>query len=316
MPTARRLFSLAAPALLWAGALLAAAPAQAQLFSDDTAREQAARNAAEVEGLKRALAQVNQSAEKAQAEALAVRRQFAAAQTKIQELESRGRALQGALDEARHAANSAQSAAAAAAETARQLLDELRAQAAAMTAAQLEITRLSAAARALEERAVARDAQMAEQAELAASLARDMRDLGQNIDVPDEREIYESASALFQKRDYESALADFRRVLRYYPDGRFAEGARYWESASLYFLGRHPEAARAARALVDANPNSDKRPDAELILARALNAMGNPADARVVLEGIIESDPASLAADKARQLLADLGDIGDPPAGE
>ena len=320
MPTARRLFFPVASALLRSAAfalLLTTATAQAQLFSDDAAREQAAKNAAEVADLKRALAQVNQNAEKALADAQAVRRQFAAAQTKIQELEARNRGLQGALDEAQHAANTAQSAATVAAETARQLLEELRAQSAALAAAQSEIAFLSETTRELESRAIQRDAQMAEQAELAASLARDIRELGQYADVPDEREIYESASALFQKRDYENALADFRRVLRYYPEGQFSEGARYWESAALYFLERHPEAIQAARALVAANPNSDKRPDAELILARALNAMGEGAEARGILEGIIEGDPASLAADKARQLLADIGDdFGGTSAGE
>ena len=318
MPTARRFFFLLS-ALLWAGALLAAAPAHAQLFSDDAARELAAKNAAEVADLKRALAQVHQNAEKALAETQAVRRQFAAAQTKIQALESRNRALQGALDEARHAADGAQNAATAAAETARRLLEELRARATVMADLESELSRLSALALAREARDAERDARLAEQAELTALLTRDLRELGQYADVPDEREIYEAASAQFQKRDYESALADFRRVLRYYPEGRFAEGARYWEAASLYFLGRHRDAARAARALTGANPNSDKRPDAELILARALNALGEAAEARVILEGVIEQDPASLAADKARQLLADLGDFGDPgdiPPGE
>ena len=59
MPTARRLFFPVASALLRAAAfslLLTTATAQAQLFSDDAAREQAAKNAAEVADLKRALA--------------------------------------------------------------------------------------------------------------------------------------------------------------------------------------------------------------------------------------------------------------------
>ena len=313
MPLPRRPLFLI-PALLWAAGALWAAPAAAQLFSDDAARELAAKNAAEVADLKRALAQVNQNAEKALTEAAAVRRQFAASQTKVQELEARNRTLQGSLDEARHAAESAQSAATTAAETARQLLEELRAQSARMATMRAEITRLAAAARALETRALERDAQLAEQAELAAALTREIAELGQFASVPDERELYEGASALFQRREYEDALAAFRRVLRHYPEGRFAEAARYWEAAALHFLERHEESAQSARGLIEANPNSDKRADAELILARAVNALGDAAQARGLLEGIIESDPASLAADKARQLLADLGE--QPAAGE
>ena len=301
----RRLFNSTA-ALALAAMLMIASPAAAQLFSDDTAREATARNAAEVENLKRALAQVNQTAEKAVAEAQSIRRQFSAAQAKIQQLESRNRALQGAAEEAKHAADSAQSAANAAAETARQLLEELRAQTSKLSVAETRLERLSAQAAALETRAIDRDTQLAEQAELTAELLVQIGELGQFAEIPSEQELYEAASGMFQKRDYENALANFRRVLRFYPSGRFAEGARYWESAALFFLGRNEEAAKSARTLARTKPNSDKRPDAELILARALNAMGDSAQARTVLEGIIESDPASLAADKARQLLADI----------
>ena len=299
--------------MLLAAAVWVSAPVAAQIFSDSEARESAARNTNEIEDLKRALARVNQNAEKAVGEAEALRRQFGASQAKIQQLEARNRELQGALEEARHAADSAQSAAAAAAETARQLLEELRAQSARMAAAEAEAERLSAQIAEMAARDLRRDSRLAEQAALSAELARQIGDLGeanQCADLTDERALYENASALFQKRDYENARADFRRVLLCFPDGRFSEGARYWESAALFFLGRHSEAARTARALAADAPNSDKRPDAELILARALNAMGELTEARTVLENIIESDPASLAADKARQLLADL-----PPAG-
>ena len=291
----------------------AADSARAQLFTDDAAREKANRNEASISDLKRAMALVNQNAEKALAESEKTRSQMGAAQAKIQRLESQNRALQGALQEARHAADSANSAAGAAAETARQLLEEFRAQSAKLESAELELQRLQNAAATLRARGAERDSQLAAQAELSASLIREMGELSQFAQVPEERTLYESASALFQKRDYEGALDHFRRVLRYYPDGQFSEGARYWESAALYFLGRHDEAARAARALAEANPASDKRPDAELILARALGAMGDAAAARATLQGIIESDPASLAADKARQLLADLA---EPAAAE
>ena len=306
--------------LALAAALALASPAAAQLFADDAARQSAAQNSAAVEDLRRALAQVNQNAEKALAETQAIRRQFSAAQTKIQELEASNRALQGGLDETKYAAQTSQTAANAAAETITRLLTEFRAQTEKLRAAEASIERLTAQVAALESRAIERDAQLAEQAELAANLMHQIGELSQFAEIPPEQDLYEEASALFQKRDYEKALASFRRVLRLYPNGRFSEGAKYWESAALYFLGRNEEAAREAQTLVRNNPNSDKRPDAELILARALNAMGSPDEARTVLEGIIANDPASLAADKARQLLADIAPANPPeqeaPPGE
>lgn len=303
----RLLAALAVAAPLFLGA---AEPAGAQLFSDDAAREKANRNEASIADLKRAMALVNQNAEKALAEAEKIRSQLGATQAKLQRLESQNRALQGALAEARHAADSANSAAGAAAETARQLLEEFRAQSAKLEATERELRRFQELAATLQARGAERDSRLAEQAELSAALLREIGELGEFAQVPEERSLYESASALFQRRDYEGALKNFRQVLRFYPDGRFADGARYWESASLHFLGRHDEAAAAARALTEANPNSDKRLDAELILARALRAMGSAQESRAILRGIIESDPASLAADKARQLLADIGEEG------
>lgn len=306
-------------ALALTTALTIAPPSQAQLFADNDARQSAAQNAASVEDLRRALAQVNQNAEKALAETQAIRRQFSAAQTKIQELEASNRALQGGLDETKYAAQTSQTAANAAAETITRLLTEFRAQTEKLRAAEASIERLTAQVAALESRAIERDAQLAEQAELSANLMRQIGELSEFAEIPPEQDLYDEASAVFQKRDYEKALESFRRVLRLYPNGRFSEGAKYWEATALYFLRRYEDAAQAARTLVRDNPNSDKRPDAELTLARALNAMGNDGEARAILEVIIENDPASLAADKARQLLADIAPANPPesaPAGE
>ena len=144
------------------------------------------------------------------------------------------------------------------------------------------------------------------QVKLAILLTRALGDVSQLAKIPEERHLYESAGILFQQRHYEDALWAFRAVLRFYPESRFADNARYWESAALFFLGRFEEAAQAARSLVKANPASDKSPDAGLLLARSLYAIGHSREARMILEQIIESDPTLLAADKARQLLPSM----------
>ena len=309
-----RTFALA---LVAAAAFALAVPeARAQFLTDDAARSRANQNAADIADIKKALGRLNQNIEGVSATAGQIspddfaklvadnqetRRQLGALRAQIQQLEETNRALQGGIDESKHEAASAQSAASASAETARQLLDEIRAQSAtpAVDAAQLSAVQSSVAA-AL----AAADARVAElDAALAAALF-EIGELRQFVQVPDERELYESASAAFQRRDYETALAEFRRVLKLHPGGRFSDGARYWESAALFFLNRHDEAAAAAAALAAERPESDKRPDALLILARAQKALGDAESARVTLEGVIESDPTSLAADKARQLLA------------
>lgn len=123
------------------------------------------------------------------------------------------------------------------------------------------------------------------------------------VQLPPEQELYDAAFAEYQERRYQEALDGFRRVQQFYPDGKFQVNVGYWISNALYALGDYEAVVIAARDLIARHPQSDKTPDAMLLMARALLRQGHDAEAKGVLTRLIEDHSTSLAADKARQEL-------------
>ncbi len=163
---------------------------------------------------------------------------------------------------------------------------------------------------AIESRVVATEEQLAELRELLESIRLESATIGLNvselsaiIQLPPEQELYDSAFAEFQGRRYQSALDGFRRVQRFYPDGKFQVNVGYWISNSLLALGDYEAVVVAAQDLITRHPDSDKAPDAMLVMARALSRLGREVEAKDVLLRIINEHSTSLAADKARQEL-------------
>ena len=128
-------------------------------------------------------------------------------------------------------------------------------------------------------------------------------DLSTWVIKPSEREMYDSAFADFQSKNYQLALKGFDTILKNYPDGVFTENARYWISNAHYALGDYEQAIAAVQELLAQHPQGNKEPDGLLISARSELAKGQTDAAKTILDSIIESHPTSLAADKAREIL-------------
>ncbi|MBE8157891.1 MAG: tol-pal system protein YbgF [Betaproteobacteria bacterium] len=143
------------------------------------------------------------------------------------------------------------------------------------------------------------------------TLARDIADLGgrfseisEYIALPAEQEIYESAYANYRRENYEKAGAEFKKVLKFYPDGKFNANARYWLSQNFMAQKQYEEAAAAALQIIKLHGGGDKVPDAMLTLAEARRFLGRAEESRKILEELVEKYPTTLAADKARRRLA------------
>lgn len=163
---------------------------------------------------------------------------------------------------------------------------------------------------AIKTRMTATEEQLAELRELldgiraeAAGISRDIGELYAFVELPPEQDLYDSAFAEFQGRRYQSALDGFRRVQKFYPNGKFQVNVGYWISNALLALGDYDAVVVAAQDLISRHPQSDKTPDAMLVMARALLQLGRETEAREVLRRLIDEHSTSLAADKARQQL-------------
>ena len=90
---------------------------------------------------------------------------------------------------------------------------------------------------------------------------------------------------------------------RFYPNGKFYVNAGYWISNALLALEDYEAVITAADDLITRHADSDKTPDAMLLMARALLQLGREEEAKEVLRRIVAEHSTSLAADKARQQL-------------
>ena len=129
-------------------------------------------------------------------------------------------------------------------------------------------------------------------------------EMGEYIALPEESTMYDAAVDHYQRKNYDSAAAGFRRMLRRYSSGKFAASARYWLSQIYIAQQQYDKAAEAAREVIQLHADSQRAPGAMLALARALQEMGRKAESDDTLSALIAKHPATLAADQARQLLS------------
>jgi tol-pal system protein YbgF len=115
---------------------------------------------------------------------------------------------------------------------------------------------------------------------------------------------YDSASNLFRRNDFPSAIEAFRAFLKDFPASPLAANAQYWIGISYANLKDYRDALAAQEQLIARYPQSAKAPDALLAIAAIHAEQGDTGSARNTLEDIIARYPSSEAAGKARTRLS------------
>ncbi|MCD5397729.1 outer membrane protein assembly factor BamD [candidate division NPL-UPA2 bacterium] len=75
------------------------------------------------------------------------------------------------------------------------------------------------------------------------------------------REQFAWAEKLFQKGEYDKAIAEYRKLLRSYPESIYAPRSQYAIGASYEALGKYCRAAEEYQRVIDDHPDSDKMAD-------------------------------------------------------
>ncbi|MEO5692382.1 MAG: tol-pal system protein YbgF [Usitatibacter sp.] len=119
-----------------------------------------------------------------------------------------------------------------------------------------------------------------------------------------EMRAYDSASNLFRRNDFSSAIEAFRAFVKDYPQSQLSANAGYWIGISYANLKDYGKALAAQQDILTRFPQSPKAPDAMLAIAAIQSEQGDGGSARNTLEDIIARYPASEAAGKARTRLA------------
>jgi tol-pal system protein YbgF len=130
--------------------------------------------------------------------------------------------------------------------------------------------------------------------------------LSSREDQAREMKAYDSASNLFRRNDFASAIDAFRAFLKDFPASSLGPNAEYWIGISYANLRDYRNAIATQEALLAKHPQSPKAPDAMLAIAAIQAEQGDNGSARNTLEDIIARYPNSEAAGKARTRLASL----------
>ncbi|NKN34400.1 tol-pal system protein YbgF [Marichromatium bheemlicum] len=125
----------------------------------------------------------------------------------------------------------------------------------------------------------------------------------------DERDAYGKAFDLLKARKYDQARTAFATLLERYPQGRFADNARYWLGETFYVQRDYSAALTAFDELVRRHPASAKVPGALLKMGYIHFEQRDFEQSRARLEQVIDNYPNSTEARLARARLDRLDEV-------
>jgi tol-pal system protein YbgF len=118
---------------------------------------------------------------------------------------------------------------------------------------------------------------------------------------------YRDAFSLLRAGEYDRAVAAFNDFQTSYPNSQYGDNAQYWLAEAHYAKRDFAAAVTEYQKMLTAYPASRKLSHAMLKLGYSYDALGQPADARAILEELGQRFPGSAAARLAEERLAQLG---------
>jgi tol-pal system protein YbgF len=118
-----------------------------------------------------------------------------------------------------------------------------------------------------------------------------------------EREAYKAAFDLLKARQYAESQSAFRDLLARYPQGQYADSARYWLAESSYTTRDYPTALMEFETLVRQYPQSPKVAGALLKIGYIQYEQQDWPAARASLESLVKRFPEATEARLAKSRL-------------
>ena len=122
-----------------------------------------------------------------------------------------------------------------------------------------------------------------------------------------EREAYRKAFDLLKERDYDGAKQAFTDLLSTFPQGQFADNARYWLGEIGYVTKDYDTARTQFSRLISDYPLSPKVPGAMLKLGYVYDDQGDTEQARALLQDIVTRFPDTTESRLAQGRLEQMG---------
>lgn len=121
-----------------------------------------------------------------------------------------------------------------------------------------------------------------------------------------EKRDYEAALAVFRKGEFVAAQPAFADFIRRYNSSGYIPSAFFWLGNAQYATRNYKEAMQNFRTLLTRAPDHMRAPEAVLSIANCQVELKDVKGARITLEDLIKAYPQSEAAGTARERLARL----------
>jgi tol-pal system protein YbgF len=123
---------------------------------------------------------------------------------------------------------------------------------------------------------------------------------------PAEQQEFDAALAILRKAEFGPAQSAFTAFLQRYPQSGYKPSALFWLGNAQYALRNYRDAVTNFRALVVADPEHIRAPEAVLAVANCQVELKDVKSARKTLDDLIKAYPKSEAASVAKERLAKL----------
>lgn len=123
---------------------------------------------------------------------------------------------------------------------------------------------------------------------------------------PAEKQEFDAALAVLRKGEFAPAQTAFTNFLKRYPQSGYKAPALFWLGNAQYALRNYRDALVNFRALVAADPEHVRAPEAVLAVANCQVELKDVKAARKTLEDLLKAYPQSEAASVAKERLARL----------
>lgn len=122
----------------------------------------------------------------------------------------------------------------------------------------------------------------------------------------DPEALYLEGYQLTMDEDFATAEKTFRTFLKKHPTHKFAENAQYWLAETFYSRGDWERAIIEFDKVIKNYPGGDKVPAAMLKQGFSFDRLGSTAEARVLLQEVVDKYPKSRESDLAKKRLESM----------
>jgi len=118
-----------------------------------------------------------------------------------------------------------------------------------------------------------------------------------------ENELYALSKQAFDRSDFQIAQEGFRKLINMYPESRRADNAQFWIGEISYRQKRYEDAILEYQTVIEKYPKGNKVKAALLNRASHFFNLGDKANARLILQELVDRYPDSHEAKLARDKL-------------